>query len=154
MSNQMQRGQRFDPLPNDVEVVRLGRRSFSSDPRQAHESDFALSTEDKRAEVPLLSVWATALTPATQAREFMGDAKANYRLALYLDTTAIRNIPDVELPRIDTVWDPDDRPGAEGHAGIVGLHRPEGRARDQYRRLRVHLARIARVEMLPPLDTT
>jgi hypothetical protein len=121
---------------------------------RAHESHFSLSTPDEQSELQSLSVWVKDLTPAEKARELMGANRVAYRLALHLnvdDIRAIRIATDFPEPPLDVVWDPDPRPGAEGHAGIIGLMRPPGGERMKYKALRAKLAQIATVEILPEI---
>jgi hypothetical protein len=94
---------------------------------------FALSTDDRRTDPPRLSVWAEPLTRPEEAWELMG-RKPSYRLVVRLNVDAIRALPpdpdSPGAPSLEVVWDPlltpegdpDVRPGAAGHAGIVGLH--------------------------------
>src|SRR5262249_50849171 len=109
------------------------------------------STEDRQEDPPRLSVWAEQLTRAEQAWRLMGE-KAHYRLALRLNVDAVRTLrpdPDSsELPNLDVEWyplhaedgSPDTRPGADGHAGIVGLHLGSSAQRKSLRRKLAQLA--------------
>jgi hypothetical protein len=106
---------------------------------------FALSTEDRREDPPRLSVWAERLTRPEQAWRLMGE-KSSYRLIVRLSVDAVRTLrPSPEIPAVpdlDVQWhplrnddgSPDMRPGADGHAGIVGLHAGSPAQRKSWRR--------------------
>lgn len=75
-----------------------------------------------------------------------------YGLALHLNVDDIRSInlqPEAPVPPLDVVWDPIDGPQAEGHAGIIGLKRPDQAPKAIYKAIRAKLARIATIEILP-----
>jgi hypothetical protein len=79
-------------------------------------------------------------------------AKPNYRLVLRSKVDAIRALrpnPDsLDTPNLEVQWhtllkedgSPDTRPGADGHAGITGLHAGSPAQRKSWRR---RLARLA-----------
>ena len=84
----------------------------------------------------------------------MGEKRNEYRLALHLNVNDIRAInlqPEAPNPPLDVVWDPIDMPQAEGHAGIIGLIKPNGAPKAVYKAIRAKLARIATVELLPEI---
>lgn len=146
-------GQKGEPLLAGVIVVRLAKPSFIADETlQAHPLHFELSSADKASELQSLSVWAKELTPPEIARNLMGEKRAEYGLALYLNVDDVRDInlqPDAPEPPLDVVWDPIDVPQAEGHAGIIGLVRPPKAPKSTYKALRAKLAHISTVEQLP-----
>jgi hypothetical protein len=133
----------------------------------AHPAAFELSTEEMKDVNPRLSVWAERLTQPRQAWELM-DRKPQYRLVYYLAVDGIRSlVPELgipELPLLDVLWHPkllatasgemvrDTRPGADGHAGITGLNRPEQIPRSHYKLLRFRLAEKALVRSLDSLS--
>jgi hypothetical protein len=149
----LQPGQRGERLPDGIIVLRLAKpSSASSDAPRAHESNFSLSSDDEVSELQSLSVWVIDLTPVKRAREFMGELRAQYRMALYLNVNDIRAIrwPSGEVGSpLDVVWDPLPQPDAKGHSGIIGLKRPPHTERSKYKALRVKLADLARAELLP-----
>ncbi len=124
-------GEDGDPLPDSSTVFRLCR---SNDGKVAPEA-FALSSEEKKAEVPRLSVWEESLTTLPQAHSIMG-RDPRYTLAGLLavaDVRALRPHPDdPAVQSLDVEWEqamvdvdgervPNTQAGAEGHAGIVRL---------------------------------
>ena len=147
------------PLPAGEWIIRVAKTSkygFS-----AHQSAFELSSKDKRAIVPRLSVWAEELTTDEQAWRLTGGRAANDAI-LRLNVDAIRSlIPvprDPPPPHLDVEGEtlivdmpgqglvPDIRPGALGHAGI--RHLRDG-TKEPYKSLRVQLAEMAEVRRLP-----
>lgn len=96
----------------------------------------------------------------------MGEKKAEYTLAAFLLTSAVRAVrPTPESDQVgllDVVWDPlilkgetgletpDTRPGAAGHAGITGLVRKDGipNSRAMYKSLRSQLADLANKNLI------
>jgi hypothetical protein len=155
MTSTLRPGPKGTPVPAGVIVLRLAKLSKDAiESRRANETHFSLSTDDEESGLQSLTVWARLLTSAIKARELMGDHKASYRLALYLSVDEIRAVrvsADFPVFPLDIVWDTDDRPGAEGHAGIIGLMRPPGGERMKYKALRARLAQIAIVEILPDI---
>lgn len=146
-------GSKGEPLPNKIVVIRLAKLSTdSSDLHRAHPSHFSLSTADEASELQALSVWARDITPPATARALMGENRAAYRLALHLKTEDIRSVGTFLNSSLDIVWDPDPRPGAGGHSGIIGLMRPPGGERKIYKALRAKLAEIASVEVLSAIE--
>lgn len=156
MSNTRIPGQKGEPLPVGLIVVRLGRPSlYEAETLQVNPLHFELSSEDKTSELKSLSVWVVELTPPIVARSLMGEKRGEYTLALHLKVDDVRNInlqPDAPNPPLDVVWDPIEVPQAEGHAGITGLMRPDNAPRAVYKALRAKLARISTIEILPELS--
>lgn len=146
-----------EPLFDDATVLRL---FGASGPRAAPEH-FELSSRDRQAPDPSLSVWEETRTSLEHARS-LGPPRVAY--AAFLPVARVRAMrPDPDRPavQLQVCWEklladdgkPDSRPGASGHCGIRGLH-VTGHAHDKARRtsLRVQLARLAnatRVEALP-----
>jgi hypothetical protein len=148
----LQPGQAGEPLPPDEWVLRLAIVSKDFlESGQVSPEVFAFSTEDRRDDPPRLSVWAERLTRPEQAWHLMGE-KPHYRLALRLNVSAIQVLrpnPDApDVPNLDVHWhpllvedgSPDPRPGAAGHAGIVGLHAGTPAQRKSWRRKLAQLA--------------
>jgi hypothetical protein len=146
-----QSGRTGEPLPSGEWVLRLAVASKDFlETGQVSPEAFALSTEDRRDDPPRLSVWAERLTRPEQAWHLLGE-KPNYRLIVRLNVDTIRALrpsPDTpELPGLDVQWHslqnddgrPDTRLGAEGHAGLVGLHSGSPAQRKSWRR---RLARL------------
>jgi hypothetical protein len=152
-------GNEGDPLPGGEWVIRIAKTSkygFS-----AHQSAFELSSKDKEAAVPRLSVWAEKLTTDEQAWRLTGSRAANDAV-LRLDVDLIRSLVptprDPPLPHLEVEWEPlmvdepgkgmvrDPRPGAMGHAGIRHLR---AGTKEQYKSLRIQLAELAETRRLP-----
>jgi hypothetical protein len=146
-----QPGQAGESLPADEWVLRLvvPSKDFLETGQVSPEA-FALSSEDRRDNPPRLSVWAERLTHAEEAWQLMG-GKPAYRLVVRMNVDVIRALrpnPELpELPDLDVQWHPlvseagtpDMRAGADGHAGIVGLHVGSAAQRKSWRR---RLARL------------
>jgi len=153
MTDNLSCGEKGEPVPAGLVVVRLAKLSMDAEETgRAHESHFTLSTEDQNSELKSLSVWVRALTPPHVAREFMEAKKQDYRLVLNLNVDDIREVnylPEAPVPPLDVVWDPLDKPDSDGHAGIVGLMRPNNAPKAPYKNLRARLAQLAMTEILP-----
>jgi len=170
MASCLKPGGKRKPLPPHEFVFRLAKfpKDFE-ETGKASPAAFELSTDDERSELQSISVYATSLTTPVQARELMEEKKPSYRLALHLKTERIRATrpkPDApNVPYLDVVWDEktieqngeivrDQRPGAEGHAGITGLKRPENLPRSYYKSLRSQLVEIVeQIDILREIGT-
>lgn len=156
-----------DPVPAGLRIFRIGRDTDVSpvviERKKALEIMFELSEEDKEAEVPRLSVWVEPLTVADQAWDFMGK-KPNRTVVACLSVDAVNAIqPEDQFVPLRVEWEramvddgsgskaPNTRPGAEGHAGIVGLNQGSKGKTDKFRRkaLRSALADLARISDVP-----
>ena len=138
-----------EPLQGSCTVVRLAK--LTSDGAVAMPNHFELSSEDKASKLKSISVWEESLTPAAVARTLMNDTDNAYTLGFSMSVDAIRDLlvvieesPPRQVISLDVVWDGDCRAGAEGHAGITGLHRQPGHPKLQYKMMRSKLAAIAR----------
>jgi hypothetical protein len=149
----LQPGQEGERLPDGVIVLRLGKLSKDAQlAPEANEMHFTLSSEDKASKLQALTVWAEELTSAQTARDLMGANRAEYRLVLHLnvdDIRAIRYPSDSTESMLEVVWDPDTHPGAEGHAGIIGLNRGAKATRKALRLRLADLANRIKPELLP-----
>jgi hypothetical protein len=155
MTNPLRAGEKGQLLPDEELVLRLITKTTSEG--KVSPTEFELSTEDKRFDPPLLSVWARQLTTPEQALGFLTnrDACQFFSVLPVDDIRALRPEPDLsEVKSLDVVWDPrtiirdgteilDISPGAEGHAGIMGLMRPPGLPKLHYFSLRFKLAELA-----------
>lgn len=141
------------PLDVDRNVVRMWYRTslHNGSGSGALVAAFELSSEDKNANQPYLSVFEKSNTTLDQAKIFTGK-----NLALSLSVSEVRelinpNYPDYRLNicwyrKTVTIGDqiiPDERPGAAGHCGIIGLLRPPNLSRTLWKWFRVRLADIA-----------
>jgi len=119
---------------------------------------FTLSSDDQNGKYQSLSVWAKRFTSCDQAREFMDEKKASYRLCAFLNVSEIRALrPEPDSPDVsslDVVWEPlaDPRPGVRGHAGLIGLLRPSGVGKTYYKSLRAQLAELANENLIALSD--
>jgi hypothetical protein len=147
----MSRGLQDTLLPDDERVLRANKvpENFEQGQvltRQIFNTE--LSSKDKSDESPKLSVYAKSLTTEMQACKLIGTGKT-HRLVATLNVEEIRNA-STEIP-LDVVWDepkldddtPDTRPGAEGHAGVMGLKRPPSIEKTKFKDLQSKLADIA-----------
>lgn len=164
----LERGSEGAPLPADEWVIRLCIREWCSmdfrESRRILPNLFELSSADKSADPPLLSVYAERLCTPAQAWDLLG-ARPRQSVVVFLKVSDIRNLelesPSSSFPGLDVVWSRairviggealiDDRPGSEGHAGI--LHLSHGSlGRQQRAELRSKLADLAtrRFELIP-----
>ena len=149
------------PLLADQTVFRAVKRRRDGDEqppfRFALELDetFQLSDSDKKAIPPAISVYAQDRTTPRQVLALLA-AGDKYSHVAALSVAAIRAISLVSLPPdnaftwLDCVWimarladgSPDERPGADGHAGIIGLV-AAGLPKADRKQLRFLLAEIA-----------
>lgn len=139
----LQARRNLHPVSSQCCVIRLGRvpKDFSqrkqiSAIQLGEVKVFELSSLDKKSVPPHLSVWVDALTTPKQAYSFLPE-NSPCRLVLRLNVEKVRKLvggSDEKLHSslLDVVWVHliqnvdgeqirDRRPGAEGHAGIIGL---------------------------------
>lgn len=162
-----QPGNDGEPVPAGTLVFRIGKHTDLSpaavERRKALAIMFELSSEDKAAPVPRLSLWVETLTVADQAWDFMGSNPARTVVAC-LSVDKIHAMPAqpafatlrVEWERAMVVdasgnMNANTRPGAEGHVGIAGLNQGgPGKADSNKRKaLRSALTDIARISDVP-----
>ncbi|MBI2192386.1 MAG: hypothetical protein HYU36_10410 [Planctomycetes bacterium] len=150
----VKRGVEGEPLPGEEVVFRLWRKGKDGT-RDELVAAFELSSDERRSLRPTLSVFAEGLTSHEQAFEITGKNSLK-RLVLRMQVCEIRKIdlvpPDLNFRGLDVIWVqaklqengrevPDERPGAEGHAGILGLSSPPNK--NSRKVLRVKLAELA-----------
>ena len=150
MADTLQRGTPNESLPEQAVVLRACRLPLNYEAGQALSRNifnFSLSSRDKEVPEPKLSVYVKELTTERQASRLVGDGNT-HRLIARLAVSLIRQIVVGEY-RLNAVWDtalledgitPDNRPGANGHAGITGLHRPPHAEKTIFKALQVRLA--------------
>ncbi len=156
-------GADWESLPSEEWVARLAVASKDAESGKANPVAFELSSRDEAETRPRLSVWAKSITSYEQAWQLMG-ANQKYCFAFCLkpsDIRSIRPIPKEPLAEpLDVVWYPlftstngekfpDQRLGAQGHAGISGLKAGLIPNKAQRKSLRSQLADHARVIPLP-----
>jgi hypothetical protein len=136
-------------LPNTCTVVRLA--NLTSEGAVALPIHFTLSSEDRESMLKSISVWEETLTPPATARTLMNAPEGAYMLGLAMSVGEIKDQiiviqeePTRQAISLDVLWDRDSRIGAEGHAGITGLHRQPCHPKLQYKMMRSRLAEIAR----------
>jgi hypothetical protein len=157
-----------EPLPSGEWVIRLAAlpKDFP-ETGKVNEAVFELSTEDKNERNPRLSVWASGLTTERQAWVLTG-SKPKLELVVRLNVDEVRALrPSADAPQtptLDVQWAPlemsdadgkpipDTRAGAEGHAGVSGLHREPGESRLRTKSLRHELTKIAKAERIDLLS--
>lgn len=156
-----------DPVPAGVKIFRIGKNTdlnpAAIERKRALPIMFELSTADKAAPVPRLSVWVEALTVADQAWDFMGSNPSRTVVAC-LSVDAVNEMP--AQPAFETLrveWEramvddgngnmiPNTRPGAKGHVGIAGMNQGGNGKADSNKRkaLRSALADLARISDVP-----
>lgn len=124
---------------------------------------FELSSEDKQAPVPRLSIWVEELTIADQAWAFLG-SKPSYTAVACLNVDEIHQIkPPAGFNALRVEWEqsktkdesgneiPNRKPGAAGHCGIANLSQGADNKTDKNKRkeLRSMLADIAQMSPVP-----
>lgn len=138
----------------DGSVCRLVKvsNSFPPDSRVPRVTDFDLSSQDKseatkRGTEPLLSVFDEDRTTLSQAKAIYGSPEACIGFGLSIEGIRKIRIPNTpEYLRVlrDPLPEPSaNLPGADGHCGIKGLHRPRGAPKADYKFLRLKLRDIA-----------
>ena len=141
-----------EQVPDEEILLRLA--FLSSDGRISPEA-FELSSSDKRQNPPRLSVYAASRTTPQQAWE-IGNRNPRFVAVARIATSDVRQLrPDSDRSDIrpfDVRWDrlTEQRPGADGHAGIIGLDQG---GRTQRRIYRVKLSDLANkkfIEYLGP----
>ncbi len=156
-----------ESLPDGVWVLRLALTALVSEgaghaPKVSPVA-FALSDMDCESSNPRLSVFAEDLTTPGQAWALLG-RDPRYGFAIHLAVDAVRSlrpVPDSPaVPSLDVQWEPllrtepdgsalpDDRPGADGHAGIAGLMRGGAVNKLHTKSLRSQLADLATITLL------
>jgi hypothetical protein len=135
-------------------VFRLANvtNDFPQDASKPLPSHFEPSTADKERSLALghpvlLSVFDRSRTTVAEAEALRTTKKAT--AAFGLEVARVRELGVPERPRAFRVLrDPleapqSEAPGADGHCGIEGLHRPTGESRRLYRALRSQVADLA-----------
>jgi hypothetical protein len=165
--NKLRPGKDGDPVPAGTLIFRIGIKTKLSPEAlrkgKASPEMFELTSEDKESEGQRLSIWVEELTIADQAWDFMG-AKPERNIVACLTVDKILSIPPqagFEPPRVE--WEkaltvdgegrkiPNNRPGAEGHAGITGLNQGgDGKTHKRQRKaMRSDLADAADLSPVP-----
>lgn len=154
------------PVPNNCCILRLARppKDYSLQKNVLAiqlDTEFELSSEDKKTIPPHLSVWVESFTTPKQAYSFLQENKPDSprRLVLRLKVSNIRNVVgsfgngNLYQNLLNVLWIQrfknsngelvrDRRPGANGHSGIIGLDEnsaSEGLTRTQKKLLRKDL---------------
>jgi len=126
--------------------------SDASESPHAQAEMFALSPKDRETS-GRLTVWAASLTEPVQAWAFLhNDPRYSHFATMNVDAIRSIKLPGGsadDSPLLEIVWDPlhglEERPGANGHAGIVGLHERAGVSTAHRKYLRKELAKIAQL---------
>jgi hypothetical protein len=137
------------PIPVGSQIIRLA----ALQPKDYHETGrisplvFKLSSTELSGKPARLSVFVDGLTTPAQAAAILG--RPNYSLVIHFGVDQVRGLrpsPDTPLvPGLDVLWDHIDRiyPGAEGHAGIIGLDHPSRAVRKSFRTRLADIASVA-----------
>lgn len=137
MTDRLSPGPQGAPLPPDEIVFRLADPPMDFWENGAiDESAFELSSDDRKSVLQSLTTWADRLTTVEQVRVIRGMDENERQVVIYLRVGDVRPLqPEPDAPSrqyLDVVWDPlldkqtgqpDQHPGAEGHAGLTGLDR-------------------------------
>ena len=126
--------------------------SFPPGSKAPRVGDFIPSTREredaeKRGVAALLSVFDEERTTLGEAKNIYGSA--NECIGFGLSVEGVRNIRTPKTGRgLRVLRDPlpaemADLPGASGHSGIEGLHRPPGAPKDDFKYLRLKLVDLA-----------
>ena len=144
-------------LGSSVEVMRVREYGQSFIPNRSKirpvPEAFELSDIDKEDVVPLLSVWETAKTTLEQGKAIRGfNGPATFCLGFAITVAQILSAAAQYIParKVAVISDPLDgpeslMPGADGHAGILGINRRSGDVRGPYRAFRASLANMCRI---------
>jgi len=118
-------GEDGQPLPDGEVVFRfaIAPKDFDRDgkPLSVSLGSFELSSQEKFNPPPRLSVFAASVTTYDQGWLIAG-AKHDLVFDLSVHEVRLLRIPH-DNPSIDVVWHhiESDAPGAQGHAGLIGL---------------------------------
>ena len=132
-----------DAVPDDHPVLRLPKPPPDFEPENyAPSADFFVLSQEERDGNGRLSVWDERRTSAEQARAFR---RAEAAIVLRGRCGAIIEAGSACQKPVLVVYEPlapplDQKMGAEGHAGILGLRRPSGATKKEYRSLREAIA--------------
>ena len=146
----MPSGNHLDPVDSSLYVFRLTRPSKDFEEKKNILSisldTFVLTTDDKKGTPPHLSVWVEGYTTPLEAYAFLKPESLN-KIICWLNVGDIRSIGDnidgkIYQNLLDVLWIniADSRPGAKGHAGIIGLDQSNKLLRKD---LRAKLAKLA-----------
>ncbi len=139
-----------EPLPPGQVVFKLVLPSSGAgDSGSAQAEMFALSSREK-AGSKRLSVCVVGLCTPDEAWGFL-DNNPKYNWLVILGVDDIRSIRLPQRPAdfvpLEVVWHPmhelEGKPGADGHAGIVGLDESAGVTTPERKFLRKELAKVA-----------
>ena len=141
-------GQHKTPVCPELCVLRLANLSSKGGISAIALKEFELSTRDKEANPPHLSVWVEDCTTPEQAYRFLPNSNRKFVLRLRVNEICMLE------SHIQVWWihlyidingrrERDYRPGACGHSGIVGLDRNSIPDKNLRKSLRSQLAEIA-----------
>ena len=168
MSN-IQRGEDGSPLPDHAWVIRIARMSKNG---RIDPESFVLTETDRNATVSRLSVYSEALTSDLEAWTLLGSQPKHEAVLRLLVSDVHGLIPDPSsppAPHLSVEWEwkfaldlggsvkldeqgnpvPDERPGANGHAGIRNLREGTTAQRKSLRSKLTDLANANGLRWLP-----
>lgn len=103
---------------------------------------------DRLEKKTLLSVWDEKRTALDQAKAIYGQADC-VGFGLNVKEIIKLEVPDstrhLQVVRDPLPADEARKPGGDGHCGIVGLRRPKGKKKKDYRELRLRLCELAQI---------
>ncbi|MBM3460461.1 MAG: hypothetical protein FJX77_18235 [Armatimonadetes bacterium] len=146
----MTRGREGDPIPSGLWLIRLVREDwFEAEQGRLVWVDphaFDLSSDDKKATPPHLSLFVEAMTTLDQAWE-LGGRNIRKTHAILVPVGAVRSVSS-NAGSLDVVWTRTGGaagPGSCGHVGIVGWQLGDDAASKKRRKhVRQRLADAAR----------
>jgi hypothetical protein len=138
-------------MNDDVMVMRIIKSPSLTPDLPPTENNFVLSTEDKKEQPPCLSVWNRNFTSIEQAQNFTPpkenqiavawETRVSKIRAIKINTLPEHTLEVISSPLMDKGTEqPDTRPGANGHCGIIGLDRPSGCSSNDFKKLRIRLS--------------
>jgi len=144
--DEFRRGADGDPLPDGEWVKRACKKKLMTLDGDISEKHFEPSSEDKRDPKNRLTVWAARMTADVHVLALSNNSVTDSIIAR-LNADAIRAVrPDPEndaVASLEVEWHHDERPDAEGHAGIRDLIQAGVATKAQKRSLWLQLAMLA-----------
>jgi len=140
------RGADGDPLPDGEWVKRACKKKLMTLDGDISEKHFEPSSEDKKDSKNRLTVWAARITDDDHVLTLSNNNMTDSIIAR-LNVDAIRAVrPDPEndaVASLEVEWHHDERPDAQGHAGIRDLVQVGIATKAQKRSLWLQLAMLA-----------
>lgn len=140
-------------LPDELVVFRICAPSMDGDETGLPSYKcFELSSDDKAAKPPALTVWDSQRTTPQQCVAIRGVKPKAGSMVVKITVGHIRKArsdpPDAALPHADVIRSPLTlpAPGADGHCSVLHLKRPDNYSGPKFKTLLRALAKSARAE--------